>query len=258
MPELPDVEGLARYLARYAVGRRVRHVRVRDAGVLRNTTPQGLGHALDGERLGEPRRHGKWLLVPVGRGRLVLHFGMTGALAWSSREPAWEEADRVVLELEGGALSYRSQRKLGGLWWLGPGEDPEAITGPLGPDAAGIERAAFEQRLAGRRGGVKSALMDQALVAGIGNELSDEVLWRARVHPRTAVKELSAERIGALHAALREVLDASMRHGRIPRAAGWLESVRGEEDARCPRCGAALRHGRVAGRTAWWCPREQR
>jgi len=256
MPELADVEGWRRYVARYARGRRVRRVRTRDAEVLRNTTPQGLGRALKGGRIGAPERHGKWLPVPVGAGRLMLHFGMTGALSWTTKptEHPPDDADHVIFVLEGAELRYRAPRKLGGVWWL-PADAPlAAVTGPLGPDAARISREGFRERLRGRRGGVKAALMDQSLLAGIGNELSDEILWRAGLRPRTPVAALDRADTDALHRAMHRVLRETMRHGRIPVRGRWLGAVRGHETPECPRCGTRLRHTKAAGRTAWWCP----
>lgn len=257
MPELADVEGWRRYVARFARGRRVRGVSAPDPSVLRNTSPQGLGRALAGHRLGAPERRGKWLLVPAGDGRLVLHFGMTGELHWSGRPGALDRFDRVVLALRGGELRYRTRRKLGGVWWLGRGRALEELSGPLGPDAARISREAFRARLSQRRGGLKSALMDQTLLAGLGNELSDEILWRARLGPRARSARLSSRQLDGLYRTLRDVLRSSMRHGRIPTGRGWLTGVRGSERAACPRCGRALRRERVAGRTAYWCPRCQ-
>ena len=84
MPELPDVEGYRRHYARYAQGKRLRDVRVLDRALLRNATPQNAGRLLGGRRLGRARRWGKWLLVPVGDTTVLMHFGMTGLLKWSS------------------------------------------------------------------------------------------------------------------------------------------------------------------------------
>lgn len=257
MPELADVEGWKRYVARYAQGRRVRRVRVRDDQLLRNTSPQGLGRALRGRRLGTPDRRGKWLVVPAGDGRLVLHFGMTGELAWTTRPDEPGPYDQVILELDGGELRYRSRRKLGGVWWVPARGDVADVTGPLGPDAADLDEAGLRRLLADRRGGIKAALMDQELLAGLGNELSDEILWRARIRPDARVEALSDPQRGALHRALRDVLRGSVKHGHIPTTGRWLNAVRGEAHPACPRCGAPVRTGRVAGRTSYWCPRCQ-
>ncbi len=99
--------------------------------------------------------------------------------------------------------------------------------------------------------------MDQQLLAGIGNELSDEMLWRARLAPTHEVRTLSGDAIGRLHRSMETVLSRSMAHGRIPSRGPWLEAVREEDDPHCPRCGTPLRRSRVSGRTALWCPRCQ-
>jgi formamidopyrimidine-DNA glycosylase len=115
----------------------------------------------------------------------------------------------------------------------------------------------FEDLLRGRRGGVKAALMDQRLVAGIGNLLSDEIVWRARIDPRTRVGALGEAQIANLHQAMREAVSESSRYGRVPHGRRWLTRVRDDRDAACPRCGTGLCKGTVAGRTACWCPRCQ-
>ena len=254
MPELPDVEGFLKP-ARRAQGRTVSGVRAPDRAYVRNRTPETVGRALRGARLGAPRRHGKWLLLSAGeRAELLLHFGMTGSLEWLA-DAGGEDLhahDRLVLALDGGAeLRMRDQRRFGGVWLARSERERDEITGPLGPDARGLPDEAFQQRLDGRRGAIKAALMDQEVVAGVGNLLADEVLWRARVHPRAGAGEVDAARVSA---ALRDTIEAAIPHGLIPREDGWLTAVRDDEDGSCPRCGAALRHGRVGQRATAWCP----
>lgn len=255
MPELADVEGFRRVLAQHAVGREIRHVHSPIPEILRNTSPQGLGRALDGHHFEEPRRHGKWLIAPVEGRLLVLHFGMTSELAWTDDAEDRDSHDAVLFETERGTLRYRTQRKFGGVWLAR--DDPaalEEITGALGPDAASIEVEAFVARLSGRRGQIKSALMDQSLIAGLGNELSDEILWRAGIAPDAAVGSLGEKDLVHLHERMREVLEGSIPHGRIPEQEGWLEAHRHDPEARCPRCGHALERREVSGRTGICCP----
>jgi formamidopyrimidine-DNA glycosylase len=261
MPELADVEGYRRYLARYAQGKRIEGVEAPSADLLRNTTPAGLGRALRGTRFAAPDRHGKWLIAGTDSNPSVLmHFGMTGDLSWSGDGPADRHPhDRVIFRLAGGEeLRYRNMRKFGGVWLARSEPEIGRITGPLGPDALDLDRQAFEALLASRRGGIKATLMNQRLLAGIGNELSDEILWRARIHPARRMASLDRRARGRIYDAMREVLTESVRHGRIPRKRGWIEEVRGRPDARCPRSHAKLRRTTVAGRTAYWCPRCQR
>jgi formamidopyrimidine-DNA glycosylase len=261
MPELADVEGYRRYLARHAKGKRIDGVEAPSADLLRNTSPAGLGRALRGRRFAAPDRHGKWLIALTdGDSSVLMHFGMTGDLSWSAGGSSGRHPhDRVVFRLGGGEeLRYRNMRKFGGIWLARSEPEIGRITGPLGPDALDLDRGAFEELIASRRGGVKAALMNQRLLAGIGNELSDEILWRARIHPETGLGSMSRRARGRIYDAMREVLTDSARHGRIPRKPGWIEEVRRTPDAKCPRCGTKLRRATVAGRTAYWCPRCQR
>jgi formamidopyrimidine-DNA glycosylase len=258
VPELSDVEGFRRYLTRYGADRRIESVSAEDPAMVRNSTPQSLGRALKGRRFRSPRRHGKWLIAPAEGPRVVFHFGMNGLLEFSSGPGEPHPHDRVVFGLEGGVLRFRDMRRFGGVWLLRPGEPLESVTGPLGPDALSVDADSFCAGLRGRRGGVKAALMDQTLIAGLGNLLSDEILWRARIDPRTACSELSAAAAKRIHARMGEVLRAANRHARVPGKEGWLTGARDEPEPRCPRCGRRLRKATVAGRTAAWCSRCQR
>jgi formamidopyrimidine-DNA glycosylase len=225
MPELPDVEGYHRYFARYGAGRKVSDVEVLDAEMVRNASAAAVERALTGRRF---------------RG-------------WTRESRDAEPFDRLRMRFRDGTLTYRSKRRLGGMWLARDDEEIEGITGPLGPDALGLDAQTFTGLLAGRRGAIKAALMDQALLAGIGTELSDEMLWHAHIDPRRAVSDLADGDLRALHRALVHILRTSTRHGRIPTGRGWFKGVRGESDPRCPRCGSVLRTPTVAGRTAYVC-----
>ncbi|HKF79488.1 MAG TPA: DNA-formamidopyrimidine glycosylase family protein [Thermoleophilaceae bacterium] len=257
MPELPDVEGFRRVLAE-GVGRRIASVETLDRTLLRNTTPQGLGRALKGKRFRKPRRHGKWLVARADGACVLMHFGMTGLLEWSRDGGERHRHDRIVFVCEHGELRYRNMRKFGGVWLARDQREYREATGPLGPDAQSLSRDDFERLLRGRRGEVKAALMDQRLIAGVGNLLSDEVLWRARVNPRARASSLNRRRRDALWRALRCTLRESIPAGRVPHGPRWLTRVRDQREPACPRCGNRLRKGTVAGRTACWCPRCQR
>lgn len=262
MPELPDVEGLRRLLAATATGQRIGRVAVPAPEILRNTSPQRLGRALSGCLLGEPQRHGKWLWAPAGTWALALHFGMDGGLSWvGSGELATRRRspyDRLVLSFTRGELRYCSIRKLGGVWLVSGKEELAAVTGPQGPDALSLDLAGLSGCLAGRRGAVKPALMDQSVVAGLGNLTVDELLWRAGLHPRAKVSGLNPAHVQRLHAAMRQVLAAAALAGRVPGEAGWLTGARDSRAAGCPCCGTRLQRSRVAGRATVWCPHCQR
>lgn len=258
MPELPDVEGFRATLAEHAQGRRIRRVDVIDSGVLRDVEPRVLSDALAGRRVHAPARHGKWLLAPTDGPTLMLHFGMTGNLQWCQAGEPRHRHDRVVFAVDDGELRYRDMRKLQGLR-LAP--DPDAVArelAELGPDASAVSRRDFEALLDARRGAVKGVLMDQRALAGLGNLLADEILWRAGIHPQEPARALVPERRRRLYDELRKVIREATRAGRVPPRRSWLTGVRDDPDARCPRCGTTLRHRRVGGRSTVWCPQCQR
>ncbi|MER6840218.1 Fpg/Nei family DNA glycosylase [Streptomyces platensis] len=254
MPELPDVEGFRRVLS--TCGRRcVTDIEVRDAGVLRGVTGRRLRKEGEGRRLGKAWRHGKWLFAPLDGGpTLVFHFGMTGSLWCCSPDEPFAVHDRLVLTLDGArSLRYRDQRKLQGVQ-LADEAAVGRILERLGPDALAVDRTQLTDLLSARRGAVKSALMDQAVLAGLGNLLCDEILWRARVAPRTPARDLSATTYRQLHAAMGRVLRTSVRAGCVPPRRSWLTGRRDDSESLCPRCGRRLCFGRVAGRRTVWCP----
>ncbi|WP_328873623.1 Fpg/Nei family DNA glycosylase [Streptomyces sp. NBC_00287] len=255
MPELPDVEGFRQTLLTCSGRRSVTDIDVRDAGVLRGVTEKRLRKELEGRRLGKAWRHGKWLFVPTGDGpTLVFHFGMTGSLRCCDQEEPVEAHDRIVLTLgRNRLLCYRDQRKLQGVR-LADSADVDRILEDLGPDALAVKRDEFLELLSGRRGAVKSALMDQSVLAGLGNLLCDEILWRARVAPRTSTRNLDEKTLRRIHAAMGRVLSTSVRDGCVPPRRGWLTGRRDDSEPLCPRCGTALRSSRVAGRRTVWCP----
>ena len=256
MPELPDVEGFRRELADHLPGRRVSGVRVVDPGVLRNTDARALARALHGQRFGRPDRHGKWLMLPTGGPTLLIHSGMTGH-PYYCPDHGDDGHDRVIVRLDRGELRYADQRKLRGIWLVSSDSAVEDVTGPQGPDALSVGPKRFADVLRGRRGQLKPALLDQQVIAGLGNLLVDEVCWRARVNPGRRVGELDEEQVRALHSAMRRTLRTAVRHGRVPGLRGWLTRVRDEKDGRCPRCHTILTHARRGGRATVWCPRCQ-
>lgn len=253
MPELPDVEGFRRVLDGAAAGRRIERVEVEDAGVLRGVSARRFGGQLKGRRFRHPYRHGKWLIAPTDGPTVMLHFGMTGGLVACPQGDTRHPHDRVVFVLSDGELRFRDQRKLQGIR-LGDEEAVRRTLAAQGPDAAGVGVAEFRELLAARRGRVKAVLIDQSVVAGLGNLLADEILWRARVHPARAARDLTAEESGRVHREMRRVLRASSRAGRVPGRPAWLTGRRDRPEPDCPRCGARLRDGRIGGRHTVWCP----
>ncbi|MFD1658070.1 Fpg/Nei family DNA glycosylase [Streptomyces caeni] len=259
MPELPDVEGFREVLRSCVKGRTVHRVHVRDTGVLRGVSARRLRRALEGRRFTEPERHGKWLLARTGDGpTLMLHFGMTGGLVCCRPGDAPEAHDRVLFTVDGDRqLRYRDQRKLQGLWLADDDSDVARLLARLGPDALAVDRDGFDAVLTSRRGRVKAVLIDQSALAGLGNLLADEILWRARVWPASRAADLTEAERHRLYAQMRRTLRSAVSAGCVPPRDSWLTGHRDDPLPACPRCGAPLRRSRVAGRGTVWCPRCQ-
>jgi formamidopyrimidine-DNA glycosylase len=235
----------------------VRKVDVRDAGVLRNTTARGLSNSLVGHRFNEPRRHGKWLILPTDTPVLMVHSGMTGHPYYASRGADERGYERLVITLDRGELRYSDLRKLRGVWLAPTDDDVAEVMGRQGPDALNLDLAGFREALRGRRGRLKPTLMDQAVIAGLGNLLVDEILWQARLHPSLPIAGMTADDQKGLHTSMRRILRTAVKHERVPALPRWLTGARDEPDPTCPRCGTRLARGRIGGRTSLWCPRCQ-
>lgn len=271
MPELPEVESYRR-LAEGALGRTVTSVRAPDAWYLKGgTTAPVVRRALVGSRFTAARRIGKLLLVDLagpgagGGGRrdggtpptLGIRFGMTGTLVVDGsrgvdqllytstrRERAWERF--AVGFGDGGSLVVHDPRRLGGVFL-----DPD--TSALGPDATVVTPAELRRALSGG-GALKAALLDQSKVAGIGNLIADELLWRAGLSPVRAASSLTPAELRRLHRHLVGTLGDVMARG-----GSHLGDVVDERHVggRCPKDGTELVRATVGGRTTWWCPGHQ-
>ena len=248
MPELPEAERARALIEARGLGRRIGAVDDRDTYVCRPHAPGEMAAALEGLELTAAHRRGKSMWVETNGGPvLFLHLGMAGRI--SIDEEPMRPWDRFVLEFDdGGRLALRDKRRLGRALL-----DPDLSK--LGPDAGEVSRAEFRERV-GRSGApIKARLMDQSAIAGVGNLLADEILWRARVLPTRPASDLDAEELDELRRATRAAIRNSIRRGGAHTGDINPHRVPG---GRCPRCGAELARARVGGRTTFWCPREQR
>jgi formamidopyrimidine-DNA glycosylase len=265
MPELPDVELFKRYFDKHALHRTIAQAAVSDARILGKLPAKRFTEAVAGARLEETRRHGKHLLVRLSKGGwLTLHFGMTGGLQYYDNGAAAPAYERVRFDFrEHGHLAYVNRRMLGHVG-LTNDADEFIAEEDLGPDvlASDFDLAAFKQALTGARSDIKTVLMDQARMAGIGNIYADEILFQARLHPQTRADALDDETIARLFRAAKEVLTTAVKAGagaevdtdKLPK--GYLLPHR-EEGAKCPHCGGKIELLRIGGRATYFCPRCQ-
>ncbi|HVG25445.1 MAG TPA: DNA-formamidopyrimidine glycosylase family protein [Thermoanaerobaculia bacterium] len=256
MPELPEVETYARYFARHALHQRIRKVDVRDERILGEIRRDTFARKLKGRAFESVRRHGKHLFADAGTTWLHLHFGMTGDLLYGSDVARFA---RIVFEFDGGSrLSFEDMRLFGLADLV---SDPDAFIRDrnLGPDPLSLTATRFGALFENRRGAIKSLLMTQEVIAGLGNLYVDEILFQTSVHPRRAVDRVRAEERRALYSAMRRILrEAIARHAReseLPR--NYLFHNR-EEGTRCPRCGGTIQRAVVFGRTTYFCAKHQK
>jgi formamidopyrimidine-DNA glycosylase len=266
MPELPDVELFRRYVDETCKGRTIERVIVNDPKMLRHISTETFQARLKGTRILRARRHGKHLLLQLApAGWLTMHFGMNGSLKHLSDGEADPPFDRVRLDfVDGHHLAYINPRRLGGVEFV---EDTDAFiaTQKLGPDVLDphFDLDAFEQALSERKRDIKSVLMDQTAMAGIGNIYSDEVLFQAGIHPRASADRLDRKSRQQLFRQINRVLETAVERGAgaeiapdaLPRS--FLLPWR-KMGGRCPRCGGKISTIKFSGRTAYYCPRCQK
>ncbi len=255
MPELPDVEMFRRYIGATSLHQKIASVTVRDRRLLKGVSARHLEQTLTGRAFETAGRHGKYLFAAAnGSAWLVLHFGMSGNLDYGKQRETGRH-DRVIFDFTNEySLAYISQRRLGRVA-LSPGVERFVEEHDLGPDAMDIDCADFASRIRGSKAPVKSSLMNQRLVAGVGNIYADEVLFQGRMSPVLSGNTLSEKQARHLCHTMQRVLHAAVDRGADPARfpASWLLPNR-EQGRSCPRCGGRIRKERVAGRSAYWCP----
>ncbi|MEV6902226.1 DNA-formamidopyrimidine glycosylase family protein [Amycolatopsis sp. NPDC051372] len=265
MPELPEVESARSVIDRAALGRLIVEVDDTDSYVCRPHAPGEIREALLGRRLVAAHRRGKSLWCDTGDDgpALGVHLGMSGKIVIADADGTeidggdyWEgrrvQGDyrwsRFALTFDdGGLMMLVDPRRLGRITL-----DPHIEL--LGPDAAAVTPAEFRTAITKGTAPVKARLLDQHALAGIGNLLADEILWRARVHPAHRVDELDRPALDRLLRATRSSVTAALDHGGVHTLTVIPYRKPG---ASCPRDHAPMARGKVGGRTSWWCSAEQ-
>lgn len=256
MPELPDVESYKRYLDATSLHQSIQAVHVQQPSVLRGASPQALGRRLHKHRFEQSRRHGKYLFVELDTSDwLLMHFGMTGRLQYFKSSSDTPDYTDVLFKFDNGFhLAYIAPRKLGRVGLI---SNPDRFTAEqrLGPDALQFTFADFRESAAGRRGSVKCWLMNQRVIAGIGNVYSDEILFQAGLHPKTPVNKLKEDQRKGLYKAMRRVLKTASNARADPEKmpASYL-LIHRKQGGHCPKCNTAVKSVPACGRTAWLCP----
>ncbi|HWC80427.1 MAG TPA: DNA-formamidopyrimidine glycosylase family protein [Pseudonocardiaceae bacterium] len=271
MPELPEVESARSVIERAALNRRIVDVDDSDSYVCRPHSPGQIRAALIGRTLRAAHRRGKSLWCDTSPSAdsdaagpvLGVHLGMSGKIViadsdgvevdggdyWErGRQPGDHRWSRFALTFDdGGRMLLIDPRRLGRIQL-----DPAVEL--LGPDAATVRPAEFRAAISRGSAPIKARLLDQRAIAGIGNLLADEILWRARINPAHPVDELSAQEVDRLQRATRRAVSDALRDGGVHELS--IIPFR-KAGAQCPRDHSPMVRGKVGGRTTWWCSTEQ-
>jgi formamidopyrimidine-DNA glycosylase len=272
MPELPEVETIRTGLAPHVEGRRIEAAEILDVRLVMPELQAVVAGRLQGLVIERLERRGKYLVFRLsGEHLLICHLRMTGSFLWTTdagERPPFTRAE-LVLD-DGSRLRYTDVRRFG-TWALLDAEDgAEYLAKRLGPEPLGPWSAhELRTRLDGREAPIKSVLLDQRVVAGVGNIYADEALWRAQIHPRTPAARVRGARVAALHEGVRNVLQqgieaqgASIRDYRRPDggygSAQERFAVYGRTGEPCERCGTPIERIVVGQRSTHYCPHCQR
>ena len=263
MPELPEVETYTRYFAHHALGQKIARVDVRDERILGEIRADAFVKKLKGREFKSVRRHGKHLFAETSAKAtwLHLHFGMSGDLSYYRKGEDAPRFARIVFDFAGGAHLAFEDMRLFGVADIVSSPDAFIADRGLGPDPLdpAFTFARFASLLERRRGAIKSLLMSQEMIAGLGNLWVDETLYLASVHPRRPIDRLKNEEARAIYTSMRRLLnDVIARHERGAGMPSKSLYEHREPGYRCPRCGGTIDRAVVFGRTTYFCAQHQK
>ncbi|MFP3853328.1 MAG: Fpg/Nei family DNA glycosylase [Anaerolineales bacterium] len=258
MPELPDLAVFQQYFESTSLHQAIQRVRCHEPNLLVGTSPGGVGRWLSGHSFSGTDRIGKNFFAEMDDGRFLrFHFGMTGYFEYFKGLDEEPEYSQFRIHFDNGYhLALVMPRKLGEIQPLESMED-YAAEAELGPDVFkdSFGFSQFKDILVDRRAMIKSSMMDQSVMAGLGNVYNDEILYQARIHPRAQIPDLSEKELGKIYHAMRRVINKAIEVDAQPERMpeNWLLPHR-EPGAQCPRCRGEIERIDVSGRTGYYCP----
>ena len=279
MPELPEVETIRRELENLLPGRKIMRVELRRENMLRGQSPRLFEKGLLHRCIERVTRRGKFLLVRLDEGTLLIHLGMTGQVLWTACSDISDDGDisildkhiHLILEFSDNCrLCFRDARRFG-RFHLIDGKLEKKLFSHLGPEPLSRKFTAqdFNLALKGRTASIKALILNQRIVAGLGNIYVDESLFHAGIPPQTSGGQLTSAQTVCLHAAIQKVIRAAIRR-RGTSLSDYLDprhrrgtfqlmlQVYGREGQSCFRCGTLIKKTIVAQRGTHWCPQCQK
>ena len=255
MPELPDVEYYRTYAQATSLHKEIVDTELTSTRLLESTSRQLVSRRLKGSSFESAKRHGKhlFLVLSSGGGALMLHFGMTGRLAYYEQAEDPQRARLIVRFANGGSLAYVNTRMLGKIA-IADTIEAYVEASNIGPDALDFSVDELRELVRRGRGAIKTALTNQSRIAGLGNVYADEVLYHAGIDPRRPCGSLSDDEAREIHRLIHEVSDVAIRARGNPREmpGSFLLHYR-KPGTRCPRCGGTVSRITLGGRSAYLC-----
>lgn len=261
MPELPDVEIFRKYFDETSLNKKITDVELPAPKMLKGMSPGEFAENIIGKKFTSSYRHGKYLFGLLNnKFTLVLHFGMTGYLLYFKNGEERSKHIRLSFTFSDGShLAYDNQRKFGSIHLIGNIEE-FIKEKDLGPDPISGKMTAkdFTSLLEKKKGAVKPVLMDQSVIAGIGNVYADEILFQTSIHPLREVNKISADEMKSIYSSMMKIFKIAINKEaeRDAFSDSYLLRHR-KKKAECPKCGGVIEAKTIGGRTTYFCNSHQ-
>lgn len=271
MPELPEVETIVRGLRKTVSGKKIKGIKIVPCRVLQNSSAY-LKRNLINQKIAEVNRRGKNIILHLSGGNFILiHLGMTGNLSYLNKSTPFGKHDHIELKFsDNSALRFSDTRKFGKFKLIKSNRIKNLKElRVLGPEPLEIPKNDFVKLLQKRKGKIKPTLLNQKVIAGIGNIYADEALWEAKIHPLQKVSSLSRDKLIKLHQAIQKILKKAIKAGGssvddyldLEGKEGLFQlqhKAYGREGEPCPRCKTEIKRIVLNQRSSYFCPRCQK
>lgn len=269
MPELPEVQTIVDGLNKIILGKKIKSISTDFSRVF---SQKDFKKGVEGSKITIIRRRGKFIIIELSNTRAILiHLGMTGNLFYLNKESFPEKHDHMVMKFSDHTqLRYNDQRKFGKIKMIDLAKlENVSEIGQLGSEPLKISLKEFVNIFQRRKGRIKTALLNQKILAGLGNIYSDEALFDAKIHPLTKIDNLNQTKLKALYSSIKKILKKAIQSGgtsvddylNVDGQEGFFQfklKVYGREGEPCPRCGAKIKRIKISQRSSHYCPRCQR
>jgi formamidopyrimidine-DNA glycosylase len=260
MPELPEVESFRRFIDKTSLHKKIELARLASPGMLLNTREEDLIRTLEGTSMEKTFRHGKFLFIKLKNdNNLMLHFGLTGDVEFV--KPGDTTPDKFALQLhfsDDSDFFFTDTRKMGKIALVDDIQKFVSERG-YGTDALKIKQNDFIERISKKKVAIKTVLMDQKIVAGVGNEFSDEILFQTKIHPASSTVSLSKKKLAGIYETMITILKEAVKsNANRQKLEHYFFLENRKAGLSCPRCKGKTAFETIGGRSSYFCPKCQK